>query len=74
MQTVNKLGVSESELRQGKTYEFDTPDGSRTAEVDFSERGDFRIWFNGTFIHVSKTFKALDSRLTKLADKWGLEA
>lgn len=64
--------ISEKELRHGSIYEFSTPDGNRTAEVDFSEQGYFRIWFNGEFIHTSKTFKSLQKRLVLLASTWDL--
>lgn len=66
--------VSETELRYGSIYEFTTPDGSRTAEIDYSERGEFRIWFNGQYLHISKTFKSMEKRLEILVAKWELEA
>lgn len=65
--------IKETALRRGTVYEFATQDGYRTAEVDCSSRGDYRIYFNGKFIHVSKTFKSLERRLKVLVDTWNLE-
>lgn len=73
MKTSADFKLSENEMRYGSIYEYTTPDGSRTATLDYSERGDFRIYFNGTFLHLSKTFKSFEKRFIELANKWELE-
>jgi hypothetical protein len=70
--TIADLGISKTELKHGSIYELTTPDGERTAEVSYDLCGNFTIWFNGTFIHISKTFPSLEKRLLTLVEKWHL--
>jgi hypothetical protein len=52
-------------------------DDYRSAELTFDAprphmQKQFKIWFNGEIIHLSKTFKSFENRLLKLIGKWNL--
>jgi hypothetical protein len=79
--------LNEKNLKLGYMFIFDNlayqekikGDDLRTAEVSFKRPedgfvypGEFHIWFNGSLIHSSKTFKSLQNRLKILVDKWNL--
>ncbi len=67
----NELWCQENEIT-------DSGDDFRQANIYFKDHGPlwargFYLWFNGTLLHTSKTFKSLESRLDKLTLKWNLE-
>jgi len=72
--------VNEKDLRNGKEFYFDNEkhqteiesDDIRTASVLFNKDYGFHIWFNGSLISSTKTFKPMENRLNKLIKKWNL--
>ncbi len=74
--------MTKQELLLGDEFTFNNElwceenlnDDFRSASVSFETRTQmFVIWFNGAVVHCSKTFKALEKKLSKLSDTWNLE-
>lgn len=80
--------MTQRELKQeGKTFIFSNEkyqesiqnDDVRSAEVSWEEVPNhpwatgFKIYFNCSLIHSSKTFKSCERKLNSLIDKWHLE-
>lgn len=65
----------ERDLRQGETLSYESADHMLEVHFDDSNswRGGFKIWFNGTYVHASKTFKPCERKLTDLVKKYRLE-
>ena len=76
--------MSNEELKNGTTFFFNNEehqnniggDDIRDCEVLFTEQNlsarPYQIWFNGSLIYSSKTFRGVKNRLDKLASKWNL--
>lgn len=62
-------------LKQGEIQSFETKDKDdlRVAEIDVNPKGEFRIFFNGKFIWIGKTFTSLSKRFDSLCERWNLE-
>lgn len=73
---MSKILLDKSKLEAGDILSFETIDKDelRGCSIDKTGRGDFRIWFNGKFIHICKTFASLQKRFDNLNEKWKLEA
>ncbi len=81
--------IDKKELQNGKVFTFDNQahqvsiedDNIRTARVwlDGANSGlpnwahGFKILFNGSLLHSSKTFRPMERRLNSLVDTWKLE-
>ena len=70
----------ETALKQGKEVIYNNEvfceenfsDDFREAKCDF-KNGSFRIYFNGAFIHLSKTFKSVERKITQLKKDFSLQ-
>lgn len=79
--------MTQKELKSGKRFIFSNEkyqtstqnDDIRTAEVYWEEIPNhswatgFKIFFNGSLIHSSKTFKSCQNKLNSLIKTWNLE-
>ncbi|MGH2622236.1 MAG: hypothetical protein ACRDE7_01080 [Sphingobacterium sp.] len=69
--------MTQQELKQGQTFEFTNDIECVTAEVEFSKTHsgskEFKIWFNGAIVHMSKTFKPVTKKLDQLIKDWDLK-
>lgn len=70
------IKLDKKEILSGNILTFETKDKEdlRGAEIDINKKGEFRIWFNGCFIWIGKTFQCLQKRFDTLNEKWDLEA
>ncbi len=66
----------EKQLRDGNTLEFESVDHMLEATFDSDNgwRGGFKIWFNGTYVHTSKTYKSFERKLNQLVRDYGLQS
>lgn len=64
----------EKELRKGASLIFASEEHQLEAEFrnTSSWRGGFLIWFNGTYVHHSKTFKSFERKLNQLIAEYSL--
>ena len=74
--------MTQKELKEGIQFEFSNEnwceqnlsDDLRCGTIEFNARFNwFSIFFNGTCVHTSNTFKSAENRLIKLMDKWNCE-
>lgn len=65
----------EKQLRSGNSIEFESDDHMLEATFDSSNgwRGGFKIWFNGTYVHTSKTYKSFERKLNQLVRDYSLQ-
>ena len=59
----------ELRIKSGATLVWENEDRSLSADVDKNDKGEFRIWFNGTFVKMGKTLKPIDAKLSDLVRK-----
>lgn len=69
------ITLDKKEILNGNVLSFETKDKEniRVAEIDINTKGEFRLWFNGCFLWMGKTFKSLQKRFDTLNEKWDLE-
>lgn len=74
--------MNEKDLKNGIDFNFDNEqwceennsDDLRCGWVTWNDRfNNFSIHFNGECVHTSKTFKATETRLKKLMEKWNCQ-
>lgn len=69
--------MSELELKHGKTFSFFDKYETIETKVSYSKtlqgHRAFKIWFNGKFIMISRTFAPVDIKLKELMDRYQLE-
>jgi hypothetical protein len=69
--------MSELELKNGKTFVFIDQYETVEAKISYGKTLEgynaFKIWFNGKFVIISKTFIPIVHKLNELADRYQLE-
>jgi len=61
-------------IKAGGEIVFENEDLHLSATVDSNTKGEFRIWFNGAFIKITKTFKSIETKMDELILKHDLKA
>jgi len=68
--------MTKQELLDGETFTFTDINEEREAEVSHSKSlggaFHFKIFFNGTFVHMSKTYPSMKKKLNALIEKFKL--
>lgn len=69
--------MTEKELKNGAVFTFVNDAEMLEAEVSYgksaSGREMFKIFFNGTFVHLSLTFASAERKLRQLKQKYDLK-
>jgi hypothetical protein len=69
--------LSEKELRDGKEFTFANEDQSVFMDISFgktaSSQKQFKVFFNGKFISITKTFPPAKKEAERLIEKWNLK-
>lgn len=70
--TLTKL--DQQNLMDGDHFNYSSDDHDLEAwfDNDAGWQGGYKIWFNGTFVHVSKTYKSFEKKLEQLIAQYGL--
>lgn len=68
------MAKTEKQFRAGEQLNLSSADHDLEAWFDDSSnwQGGFKIWFNGTLVHSSKTFKSFEKKLNALTVKYEL--
>lgn len=70
--------MTEKGLKSGKEFSFIDGEGMLQADVSYekSRSGQmmFKIWFNGTIVKMTKTFKPIQTKVNELIEKYKLTA
>jgi len=67
--------MTQKELKQGENFEFADSEGYHHAEVSYRESWNiwyFRVYFNGVFVHMSKTYKPCERKMKQLIEDFNL--
>lgn len=69
--------MSELELKNGKTFSFidqyETVEAKITYGKTLEGNSAFKIWFNGKFVIISRTFNPIIHKLNELVDRYQLK-
>lgn len=60
----------QSELKTGEEISYESDEHMLYASFTDNK---FKIWFNGTYVHISHTFKSFERKLNQLVKEYGLE-
>jgi hypothetical protein len=68
--------MTEKGLKSGKEFSFIDGEGMLQADVSFEKSRSghmmFKIWFNGTIVKMTKTFKPIQTKVNDLVEKFEL--
>jgi len=77
---VNKEEINQKALKDGYIFIYSSPiedyDDYREATVSYSDTysgKQFSIYFNGAYVHLSKTYSSMINKLNQMKDKWNLD-
>ena len=68
--------MTKQELLKGEVFTFVNENEFLEAEVSFGKtlsKNEFAIFFNGEFVKIAKTFKAIENKIEQLKKDFNLE-
>lgn len=69
------MELTEKNLKQRYVFVFRTPlemDDFRECTIEYSSSNKFFVWFNGSLLHTSKTYRSAIKKLNDVKNRWEL--